>query len=127
MFTRGQTQAFTTVTLGSLAESQIIDGLTSEESKRFMLQYNFPQFSVGETGRYGGPGRREIGHGALGEKALMNIIPDEDTFPYTIRVWVIRIKWFFISSIYLCRYTCFMDAVPIKAQLQVLRGINYGW
>ncbi|HHU21075.1 MAG TPA: polyribonucleotide nucleotidyltransferase [Acholeplasma sp.] len=86
LFTRGQTQAFTTVTLGSLAESQIIDGLTSEESKRFMLQYNFPQFSVGETGRYGGPGRREIGHGALGEKALMNIIPDEDTFPYTIRV-----------------------------------------
>ena len=86
VFTRGQTQALTTVTLGSLAESQIIDDLSSDDSKRFMLQYNFPQFSVGSTGRYGSPGRREIGHGALGERALMNIIPSEEDFPYTIRV-----------------------------------------
>ncbi|MFA6374777.1 MAG: polyribonucleotide nucleotidyltransferase [Bacilli bacterium] len=86
VFTRGQTQALTTVTLGSLAESQIIDDLSIVESKRFMLQYNFPQFSVGSTGRYGSPGRREIGHGALGEKAIMSVIPSEDDFPYTIRV-----------------------------------------
>lgn len=86
LFTRGQTQALTSVTLGSLAESQIIDDLSSDDSKRFMLQYNFPQFSVGSTGRYGGPGRREIGHGALGERALMKIIPSEEEFPYTIRV-----------------------------------------
>lgn len=86
VFTRGQTQALTTVTLGSLAESQIIDDLSIVDSKRFMLQYNFPQFSVGSTGRYGSPGRREIGHGALGEKAIMSVIPSEDDFPYTIRV-----------------------------------------
>lgn len=86
LFTRGQTQALSVVTLGSLAEYQIIDGLGVEDSKRFMLHYNFPQYSVGSTGRYGSPGRREIGHGALGEKALMNVIPSEDEFPYTIRV-----------------------------------------
>ncbi|MDE6013377.1 MAG: polyribonucleotide nucleotidyltransferase, partial [Anaeroplasmataceae bacterium] len=75
-----------TVTLGSLIDSQIIDGLGDESNKRFMLHYNFPQFSVGETGRYGAPGRREIGHGALGERALSYVIPSEDEFPYTIRV-----------------------------------------
>ncbi|MDE7094976.1 MAG: polyribonucleotide nucleotidyltransferase, partial [Anaeroplasmataceae bacterium] len=86
LFTRGQTQSLGTVTLGSLVDSQIIDGLGEESNKRFMLHYNFPQFSVGETGRYGAPGRREIGHGALGERALSYVIPSEDEFPYTIRV-----------------------------------------
>lgn len=86
LFTRGQTQSLGTVTLGSLNDNQIIDGLSDESYKRFMLHYNFPQFSVGETGRYGAPGRREIGHGALGERALSYVIPSEDEFPYTIRV-----------------------------------------
>ena len=86
LFTRGETQALSVTTLGALNEHQIIDGLGMEDQKRFMLHYNFPQFSVGETGRYGAPGRREIGHGALGEKALAQVIPSEDEFPYTIRV-----------------------------------------
>ncbi len=86
LFTRGETQALSITTLGALNEHQIIDGLGLEDQKRFMLHYNFPQFSVGETGRYGAPGRREIGHGALGEKALAQVIPTEEEFPYTIRV-----------------------------------------
>ena len=86
LFTRGQTQALSITTLGALNEHQVIDGLGLEDQKRFMLHYNFPQFSVGETGRYGAPGRREIGHGALGEKALAQVIPSEKDFPYTIRV-----------------------------------------
>lgn len=87
LFTRGQTQALGVVTLGSLNENQIIDGLEQETvTKRFMLHYNFPPFSVGETGRYGAPGRREIGHGALGERALLQVLPSEDEFPYAIRV-----------------------------------------
>lgn len=86
LFTRGETQALSVTTLGALGEHQIIDGLSMEDQKRFMLHYNFPQFSVGETGRYGAPGRREIGHGALGEKALAQVIPSEEEFPYTIRV-----------------------------------------
>jgi len=86
LFTRGQTQSCSIVTLGSLTEFQIIDGLGVEEGKRFMLHYNFPQFAVGSTGRYGAPGRREIGHGALGERAILQVIPSEDEFPYTIRV-----------------------------------------
>ena len=86
LFTRGQTQSLSVTTLGALGEHQILDGLGLEDSKRFMLHYNFPQFSVGETGRYGAPGRREIGHGALGEKALLQVIPSEEVFPYTIRV-----------------------------------------
>ena len=86
LFTRGQTQALGVVTLGALGEHQVLDGLSIEDEKRFMLHYNFPQFSVGETGRYGAPGRREIGHGALGERALAQVIPSEDEFPYTIRV-----------------------------------------
>lgn len=86
LFTRGETQSLSITTLGALGEHQIIDGLSLEDEKRFMLHYNFPQFSVGETGRYGAPGRREIGHGALGEKALAQVIPSEDEFPYTIRV-----------------------------------------
>ena len=86
LFTRGQTQSLATVTLGALGEHQVLDGLSIEDEKRFMLHYNFPAFSVGETGRYGSPGRREIGHGALGERALSYVIPSEDEFPYTIRV-----------------------------------------
>ena len=86
LFTRGETQALSVTTLGALGEHQILDGLGLENQKRFMLHYNFPQFSVGETGRYGAPGRREIGHGALGEKALAQVIPSEEEFPYTIRV-----------------------------------------
>lgn len=86
LFTRGETQSLSVVTLGALGEHQIIDGLSPEDQKRFMLHYNFPQFSVGETGRYGAPGRREVGHGALGERALLQVIPSEEEFPYTIRV-----------------------------------------
>ncbi len=86
LFTRGQTQALSVTTLGSLGENQIIDGLGEEANKRFMLHYNFPQFSVGETGRYMSPGRREVGHGALGERALLQVLPNEEEFPYTIRV-----------------------------------------
>lgn len=86
LFTRGQTQSLATVTLGALGEHQILDGLGIEDAKRFMLHYNFPPFSVGETGRYGAPGRREIGHGALGERALSYVIPSEEEFPYTIRI-----------------------------------------
>ena len=86
LFTRGETQCLAVTTLGALGEHQILDGLSLEDEKRFMLHYNFPQFSVGETGRYGAPGRREIVHGVLGERALLQVIPSEDEFPYTIRV-----------------------------------------
>lgn len=86
LFTRGQTQALATTTLGAIGEHQILDGLGLEDTKRFMLHYNFPSFSVGETGRYGAPGRREIGHGALGERALAQVMPSEEEFPYTVRV-----------------------------------------
>ncbi|WP_342253070.1 polyribonucleotide nucleotidyltransferase [Spiroplasma endosymbiont of Zeiraphera isertana] len=86
MFTRGETQVLSVLTLGALAEHQIIDGLGKEEYKRFIHHYNFSPFSVGETGRMGVPSRREIGHGALGEKALLQIIPLEKDFPYTIRL-----------------------------------------
>lgn len=86
LFTRGQTQVLSIATLGALNEYQILDGLDAEEQKRFMHHYNFPQYSVGETGRYGAPGRREIGHGALGERALRQVMPTEEEFPYTIRV-----------------------------------------
>ena len=86
LFTRGQTQSLAVTTLGALGEHQILDGLDMETEKRFMLHYNFPAFSVGETGRYGAPGRREIGHGALGERALLQVMPTEEEFPYTVRV-----------------------------------------
>ncbi|MEY3431478.1 MAG: polyribonucleotide nucleotidyltransferase, partial [Bacillota bacterium] len=86
LFTRGQTQVLSVVTLASLNDVQIIDNLTDEDKKRFMHHYNFPPFSVGEVGRMGTPGRREIGHGALGERALSYVIPSEEVFPYTIRV-----------------------------------------
>jgi polyribonucleotide nucleotidyltransferase len=86
MFTRGETQVISIATLGAMSDAQLIDDLTQEENKRFMHHYNFPPFSVGETGRMGSPGRREIGHGALGERALAQVIPNELDFPYTIRV-----------------------------------------
>ncbi len=86
LFTRGETQVLSVCTLGALGEHQKIDGLGLEDQKRFMHHYNFPPYSVGETGRMGAPGRREIGHGALGERALAQVIPSEDAFPYTIRV-----------------------------------------
>ncbi|MDX6152509.1 polyribonucleotide nucleotidyltransferase [Marinococcus sp. PL1-022] len=86
LFTRGQTQALSICTLGALGEVQIIDGLGTETSKRFLHHYNFPNFSVGETGPIRGPGRREIGHGALGERALEKVVPSEEEFPYTIRL-----------------------------------------
>ncbi|MBL4952691.1 polyribonucleotide nucleotidyltransferase [Neobacillus sp. YIM B02564] len=86
LFTRGQTQALSICTLGAMGDVQILDGLGIEEEKRWMHHYNFPSFSVGETGPIRGPGRREIGHGALGERALEPVIPSEKDFPYTIRV-----------------------------------------
>ncbi len=86
LFTRGQTQVLTVATLAPLGEYQVIDGLGHEEGKRFIHHYNFPQFSVGSTGRAGSPGRREIGHGALGERALKQVIPSPEQFPYTIRL-----------------------------------------
>ncbi|MDD3028232.1 MAG: polyribonucleotide nucleotidyltransferase [Erysipelotrichaceae bacterium] len=86
LFTRGETQVLSVATLGALNEHQKIDGLGLEDQKRFMHHYNFPPYSVGEVGRIGAPGRREIGHGALGERALAQVIPDEEAFPYTIRV-----------------------------------------
>lgn len=86
LFTRGQTQALSVLTLAPMGETQIVDGLDPEYKKRFMHHYNFPQYSVGETGRYGAPGRREIGHGALGERALAQVLPSLEEFPYAIRL-----------------------------------------
>ncbi|MGE7985757.1 polyribonucleotide nucleotidyltransferase [Lysinibacillus fusiformis] len=118
LFTRGQTQALSICTLGALGDVQIIDGLGVEESKRFMHHYNFPQFSVGETGPIRGPGRREIGHGALGERALEAVIPDESSFPYTIRcVSEVLESNGSTSQASICASTlAMMDAgVPLKA------------
>src|SRR5699024_11255004 len=86
LFTRGQTQALSVATLGGLGEHQIIDGLGVEDNKRYMHHYNFPNFSVGETGPIRGPGLRQISHGALGERALPKVMPQETDFAYTIRV-----------------------------------------
>ncbi|OAH53808.1 MULTISPECIES: polyribonucleotide nucleotidyltransferase [Bacillaceae] len=118
MFTRGQTQVLSIATLGALGDVQILDGLGVEESKRFMHHYNFPSFSVGETRPLRAPGRREIGHGALGERALFPIIPDEKDFPYTIRVVSEVLESNGSSSqASICASTmAMMDAgVPIKA------------
>ncbi|MCI1903772.1 MAG: polyribonucleotide nucleotidyltransferase [Enterococcaceae bacterium] len=118
LFTRGQTQALSACTLAPLGEHQIIDGLGVEDSKRFIHHYNFPQFCVGQTGRAGSPGRREIGHGALGERALSQVIPDEKTFPYTIRLVAEVLESNGSSSqASICAGTlALMDAgVPIKA------------
>ncbi|PKR87102.1 polyribonucleotide nucleotidyltransferase [Heyndrickxia camelliae] len=118
LFTRGQTQALSVCTLGALGDVQILDGLGIEESKRFMHHYNFPPFSVGETGPMRGPGRREIGHGALGERALEPVIPNEQDFPYTIRlVSEVLESNGSTSQASICGSTlAMMDAgVPIKA------------
>lgn len=134
LFTRGQTQALSIATLGALGDVQIIDGLGIEESKRFMHHYNFPQFSVGETGPIRGPGRREIGHGALGERALVAVIPDEKDFPYTIRlVSEVLESNGSTSQASICASTlAMMDAgVPIKAPVAgiamglIKRGEHY--
>src|SRR4051812_19228227 len=118
LFTRGQTQALSICTLGALGDVQILDGLGLEEEKRFMHHYNFPNFSVGETGPMRGPGRREIGHGALGERALEPVIPNDKDFPYTIRlVSEVLESNGSTSQASICASTlALMDAgVPIKA------------
>jgi polyribonucleotide nucleotidyltransferase len=118
LFTRGQTQALSICTLGALGDVQILDGLGIEEEKRFMHHYNFPNFSVGETGPMRGPGRREIGHGALGERALEPVIPNEKDFPYTVRlVSEVLESNGSTSQASICASTlAMMDAgVPIKA------------
>lgn len=118
LFTRGQTQALSACTLAPLGEHQVIDGLGVQESKRFIHHYNFPQFSVGSVGRAGSPGRREIGHGALGERALAQVIPSEQDFPYTIRLVAEVLESNGSSSqASICAGTlALMDAgVPIKA------------
>ena len=134
LFTRGQTQALSTCTLAPLGEHQIIDGLGMVDSKRFIHHYNFPQFSVGSTGRAGSPGRREIGHGALGERALKQVIPTEAEFPYTIRLVSEVLESNGSSSqASICASTlAMMDAgVPIKAPVAgiamglVMEGENY--
>lgn len=134
LFTRGQTQALSVATLGGLGEHQIIDGLGVEDNKRYMHHYNFPNFSVGETGPIRGPGRREIGHGALGERALLQVIPNETDFPYTIRVVSEVLESNGSSSqASICGSTlALMDAgVPIKAPVAgiamglVKKGDNY--
>ena len=134
LFTRGQTQALSVCTLGALGEVQIIDGLGIEDSKRFMHHYNFPNFSVGETGPIRGPGRREIGHGALGERALLSVLPDEKEFPYTIRLVAEVLESNGSSSqASICASTMAMlDAgVPLKAPVAgiamglVKKGDNY--
>ena len=86
LFTRGETQSLTSATLGTKMDEQILEGLFPDTTKRFMLHYNFPPFSVGETGRVGATGRREVGHGNLAERSLKRLIPSEESFPYTIRV-----------------------------------------
>lgn len=134
LFTRGQTQALTAATLAPLGEHQVIDGLGIEEAKRFIHHYNFPQFSVGSTGRAGSPGRREIGHGALGERALKQVIPSPEDFPYTIRLVSEVLESNGSSSqASICAGTlALMDAgVPIKSPVAgiamglVMTGENY--
>lgn len=134
LFTRGQTQALSVLTLGAMSEYQLIDGLGTEEEKRFMHHYNFPNFSVGETGPVRAPGRREIGHGALGERALRYIIPDTKDFPYTVRIVSEVLESNGSSSqASICGSTlALMDAgVPIKAPVAgiamglVTRDDNY--
>ncbi len=126
MFTRGQTQVLTVATLGALGDAQIIDGLDTEEYKRYIHHYNFPSYSVGETKPSRGPGRREIGHGALAERALLPVIPGEEEFPYAIRlVSEVLSSNGSTSQGSVCGSTlALMDAgVPIKAPVA---GISVG-
>ncbi|WNF24525.1 polyribonucleotide nucleotidyltransferase [Mesobacillus jeotgali] len=134
LFTRGQTQALSICTLGAMGDVQILDGLGIEEEKRFMHHYNFPLFSVGETGPIRGPGRREIGHGALGERALEPVIPNEKDFPYTVRlVSEVLESNGSTSQASICASTlALMDAgVPIKAPVAgiamglIKSGVHY--
>ena len=134
LFTRGQTHALSICTLGALNEHQMLDGLEVEETKRFMHHYNFPPFSVGETGRYGAPGRREVGHGALGERALKQVMPSEKEFPYTVRlVSEVLESNGSTSQASICASTMALMAagVPIKAPVAgiamglVKKGENY--
>lgn len=118
LFTRGQTQALSVLTLAPMGETQIVDGLDPEYKKRFLHHYNFPQYSVGETGRYGAPGRRELGHGALGERALAQVLPSLEEFPYAIRLVAEVLESNGSSSqASICAGTLAMMAggVPIKA------------
>lgn len=118
LFTRGQTQALSVLTLAPMGETQIIDGLDPEYKKRFLHHYNFPQYSVGETGRYGASGRRELGHGALGERALAQVLPSLEEFPYAIRLVAEVLESNGSSSqASICAGTLAMMAggVPIKA------------
>ena len=126
MFTRGQTQVLTTCTLGMVSEEQLLDGIDDEETKRYMHHYNFPSYSVGETRASRGPGRREIGHGALAEKALVPVIPSTEEFPYTLRlVSEVLSSNGSTSQGSICGSTlALMDAgVPIKAPVA---GISCG-
>lgn len=110
MFTRGETQVLSVTTLGAINDNQIIDDLTEVDTKRFMHHYNFPPYSVGETGRMGSPGRREIGHGALGERALLQVLPSLEEFPYTINSYScgsFRVKRILITGVHLCRNNVF--------------------
>ena len=126
MFTRGQTQVLTIATLGQISDAQLLDGLDKEETKRYMHQYNFPSYSVGETKPSRGPGRREIGHGALAERALLPVIPSVEEFPYTLRlVSEVLSSNGSTSQASICGSTlALMDAgVPIKAPVA---GISCG-
>ena len=134
LFTRGQTQALSVLTLAPMGETQIVDGLDPEYKKRFLHHYNFPQYSVGETGRYGAPGRREIGHGALGERALAQVLPSLEEFPYAIRLVAEVLESNGSSSqASICAGTLALMAggVPIKAPVAgidmglISDGINY--
>ena len=126
MFTRGQTQVLTVATLGTISDIQVLDGIDLEESKRYMHHYNFPSYSVGETRPSRGPGRREIGHGALAERALLPVIPSVEEFPYAIRlVSEVLSSNGSTSQASVCGSTlALMDAgVPIK---EPVAGISVG-
>lgn len=134
LFTRGQTQALSVLTLAPMSATQLVDGLDPEYKKRFLHHYNFPQYSVGETGRYGAPGRREIGHGALGERALAQVLPSIEEFPYAIRLVAEVLESNGSSSqASICAGTLALMAggVPIKAPVAgiamglISDGINY--
>lgn len=134
LFTRGQTQALSVLTLAPMSDTQLVDGLDPEYKKRFLHHYNFPQYSVGETGRYGAPGRREIGHGALGERALARVLPSVEEFPYAIRLVAEVLESNGSSSqASICAGTLALMAggVPIKAPVAgiamglISDGINY--
>ena len=135
LFTRGQTQALSVLTLAPMSDTQLVDGLDPEYKKRFLHHYNFPQYSVGETGRYGAPGRREIGHGALGERALAQVLPSVEEFPYAIRLVAesLGVKMVLHHKLSICAGTLALMAggVPIKAPVAgiamglISDGTNY--